>query len=209
MCKKIILILLSFLLVGCGTNINKMSLEEIIDDSIASNNSYVNVNGKGYKYYLPSEFAVYEDKDYIQTLLSKNEMYYLNIDIVSYHYKNKIETKHELDDFQYYTFNYQDKDGYLRITKNKEKFLVELCYNYAIIEVEVEESELRYAISRSIAILNSIQYNDLVIEKYIVDNNIENSETVYKIPQPENKESNKNVLEYIEENKVENADDLD
>lgn len=209
MCKKIILILLSFLLVGCGTNINKMSLEEIIDDSIVSDNSYINVNGRGYKYYLPSEFTVYDDKDYIQTLLSKNKLYYMNIDIVSYHYKNKIETKHELDDFEYYTFNYKNKEGYLRITKNKEKFLVELCYNYAIIEVEVEESELRYAISRSIAILNSIQYNDLVIEKYIVDNNIENSETVYKIPQPENKESNKNVLEYIEENQVENADDLD
>ena len=63
--------------------------------------------------------------------------------------------------------------------------------------------------SYSSSITNSIQYNDLVIEKYIVDNNIENSETVYKIPQPENKESNKNVLEYIEENVVENADDLD
>ena len=193
MCKKIILILLSFLLVGCGTNINKMSLEEIIVDSIVSDNTYINDYWRGFKYYLPSEFTVYDDKDYIQTLLSKN----------------KLETKHELDDFEYYTFNNKNKEGYLRITKNKEKFLVELCYNYAIIEVEVEESELRYAISRSIAILNSIQYNDLVIEKYIVDNNIENSETVYKIPQPENKESNKNVLEYIEENQVENADDLD
>ena len=44
MYKKIILILLSFLLVGCGTNINKMSLEEIIDDAIVGNNSYINVN---------------------------------------------------------------------------------------------------------------------------------------------------------------------
>ena len=209
MCKKIIVILLSFLLVGCDTNINKMSLEEIIDDAIVSNNSYINVNGKGYKYYLPNEFTVYEDKDYVQILLSKNKLYYLNIDIVSYFYKNKMVTKHELNDFEYYDFNYKQKSGYLRITKNNKKFLVELCYNYAIIEVEVEESELRYAISRGIAILNSIQYNDLVIEKYIVDNNIENSETVYNIPQPENKESNKTVLEYIEENEVENAEDLD
>ena len=88
------------------------------------------------------------------------------------------------------------------LEKNNNNFVVELCYNYAIIEVEVEESEFRYAISRCIAILNSIQYNDLVIEKYIVDNNIENSETVYKIPQPENKSENKNVLEPTFENKL-------
>ena len=31
---------------------------------------------------------------------------------------------------------------------------------------------------------------------YIEDNNIENSETVYNIPEPENKNDNKNVLEY-------------
>ena len=66
-----------------------------------------------------------------------------------------------------------------------------------------------YAVSRSIAILNSIKYNDLVVGKIIAENNMENSETVYKIPQPENKDNNKNVLEYIEEFEIENTDDLD
>ena len=82
-----------------------------------------------------------------------------------------------------------------------------MCYNYAIIEVEVEESELRYAVSRSILILDSIKYNDLVIEKYIVENSIENSETVYNIPKPADKENNKNVLEYIEESDPGASDD--
>ena len=76
---------------------------------------------------------------------------------------------------------------------------INLCYNYAIIEVEVKESELRYAISRSIAILKSIKYNDLVIEKYISENDLDSSETVYKIPEPKNKDESKNILEYIEE----------
>ena len=97
----------------------------------------------------------------------------------------------------------------MRITRNDSKFLVELCYNYAIIEVEVEESELRYAVSRGISILNSIEYNDLVIGNYIEDNDIENRETVYNIPEPENKDDNENVLEFIEEFEVENSDDLD
>lgn len=199
MYKKIILITLSFFLFGCTSNINQMTLKEIIDESIKEEKTFVNINNKGYKYHLPSEFTVAEDKDYIQKLTSKNKIYYMNVDIVSYYYKNRLETKHNLDDYEYYTFDHDNKQGYLRITKNNNNFVVELCYNYAIIEVEVEESELRYAISRGILILDSIKYNDLVIEKYIVENSIENSETIFKIPKPENKENNKNVLEYIEE----------
>ena len=210
MFKKIILIILSFLLIGCSSkNINQMTLNEIIDMSLEKDNDYVNVNNRGFKYYLPDEFIVYEDNYYVQTLLSRNHFYFLNIDIVSYFYKNNIIQGRNLDDYDYYDFNYDSKSGYMKITRNDEKFLVELCYNYAIIEVEVEESELRYAVSRAISILSSIQYNDLVIKNYIEDNDIENSETVYNIPEPENKDDNKNVLEYIEEFEIENSDDLD
>lgn len=207
MYKKIILITLSFFLFGCTSNINQMTFREIIDDSIQEEKSFVNINNKGYKYYLPSEFTVVEDNDYIQKITSKNRTYYMNVDIVSYFYKNKLETKHNLDDYEYYTFDHNNKQGYLKITKNNKNFVVELCYNYAIIEVEVEESELRYAVSRGILILDSIKYNDLVIEKYIVENSIENSETVYNIPKPEDKENNKNVLEYIEESDPGASDD--
>ena len=67
------------------------------------------------------------------------------------------------------------------------------------VEVEVEEDEIRYAVSRSIDILKSIKYNELVIEKYINDNDLDSSETVYKIPEPKNKDESKNILQYIEE----------
>ena len=126
-------------------------------------------------------------------------MYSLNIDIVSYYYKNIIQADHEIDDYEYFTFEKDEANGYLKIRKNNDNFFVELCYNYAIIEVEVEESELRYAISRGITILKSIKYNDLVIEKYINDNDLESSETIYKLPEPKNKDEKKNILEYIEE----------
>ena len=91
-----------------------------------------------------------------------------------------------------------DVGGYLRIRKNNDYFFVEVCYNYAIIEVEVKDSELKYAVSRSMMILNSIKYNDLVIEKYINENDIESKETIYKIPEPKNKNDSKNILQYIE-----------
>jgi len=143
---------------------------------------------------------LYKDDKYNQILLSNNTYYYLHIDVVSYHYKKAMKTDHEFDDEYYYTFDKDDKNGYLRITKNNDYFFVELCYNYAIIEVEVKEEDIKYVVSRGIIILNSIKYNDLVIEKNVVEDNLEALESIYQIPQPENKSSSKNVLEYIKEN---------
>ena len=198
--KKIIIIICMFLLVGCtNNNINTMSLEDIINDSIKSDSNLYNINGRGFKYYLPTEFSLYKDDDFIQELLSHNTKYYLNIDIVSYYYKNEIKGEHNYDDYEFFTFSNNDNKGYLKIRKNNDYFFVELCYNYAIIEVEVSEDEVRYAVSRGIDILRSIKYNELVIEKYIHDNDLESSETVYKIPEPKNKDESKNILQYIEE----------
>lgn len=203
--KKIIIIICMFLLVGCtNNNINTMTLEEIVKTSVAKDTKLYNVNSRGYKYYLPTEFTLYKDDDFIQELLSHNTKYYLNIDVVSYYYKNTIESKHDFDDYEYFTFSKDDKNGYLKIRKNNDYFFVELCYNYAIIEVEVKEDEIRYAVSRSISILKSIKYNDLVIEKYINDNDLDSSETVYKIPEPKNKDDSKNILQYIEEYEEDN-----
>ena len=159
------------------------------------------------KLYEAGISSVVEDNEHSQVLLSGKNKYYLNVDIVSYYYKNDIKSDREFDDYSFYTFTHDDTSGYLKIRKNNDNFFVELCYNYAIIEVEVEESELRYAVSRGILILDSIKYNDLVIEKYIVENSIENSETVYNIPKPEDKENSKNVLEYIEESDPGESDD--
>lgn len=200
MYKKIIMVISLLLLTGCNTYyINNLSYEDIINLTIEKESNIYNTNNKGYKYYLPTEFTVLENNDYSEVLLSNNNKYYLNIDIVAYYYKNSMQANVSTDDYMHYIFNKNDKDGYLIITKNNDEFFVELCYNYAIIEVEVEEKDLRYAVSRSITILDSIKYNDLVIEKYIGDNDAESSETVYKIPSPKEKKDSKNVLKYIEE----------
>ncbi len=203
MYKKLIIIFCLLFLFGCtNNNINKLSLNDIINDTIKTSDYKANVNSKGYKYFLPNGFSLYADNGYQQEIHSKNSIYYLNVDVISYYYKNDLSTEHELDDYEYYEFENNDKKGYLRITKNNEDFFVELCYNYAIIEVEVEESNLRYAVSRGITILNSIEYNDLVIEKNINDGESDHKETIYNIPEPE-KKNTKNVLEYIEEDEEE------
>lgn len=200
MFKKILIGLILIFLTGCSINLENMSYEKIIDSSIEENIKYSNVNEVGYKYYLPINFSVYKDDLYNQILLSNNVYYYLNVDVVSYHYKKVMKTNHELDDYLYYTFEKDGKNGYVRVTKNNDYFFVELCYNYAIIEVEVKEKDLRYAISRSSMILSSIKYNDLVIEKNVSEDTTDIVESVYSIPEPKDKNSNKNVLEYIKEN---------
>lgn len=203
MYKKITIIISLLFLTACTKQtyyINNLSYEDIINVSINDNGKTTNTNNKGYKYYLPTGFIVSKDNGYNQELLSDdNTRYYLNIDIVSYYYKNKMKTSHDLNDYKYYEFENNNKSGYLKITQNNDTFFVELCYNYAIIEVEVKESNIRYAISRGIIILNSIEYNDLIIQKYIGNNDIDNAETVYKIPEPKDKDSSKNILEYIGE----------
>lgn len=202
MYKKIIIVLCLFLFTGCTRTyyMNSLSYEEILNNATIEENNLHNTNNKGFKYYLPTGFSVTKDNEFNQTLTSHNNIYYLNIDIVSYYYKKGSEEIKEIDDYYFYKFNKNNKDGYLRIRKNNDKFFVELCYNYAIIEVEVEENEIKYAVSRGITILNSIKYNDTVIEKKLNDKDLESKETAYKIPEPKEKNEKKNVLEYINEN---------
>lgn len=202
MYKKIIIVLCLFLFTGCTRTyyMNSLSYEEILNNATIEENNLHNTNNKGFKYYLPTGFSVTNDNEFNQTLTSHNNIYYLNIDIVSYYYKKGSEEIKEIDDYYFYKFNKNNKDGYLRIRKKNDKFFVELCYNYAIIEVEVEENEIKYAVSRGITILNSIKYNDTVIEKKLNDKDLESKETAYKIPEPKEKNETKNVLEYINEN---------
>ena len=203
MIKNLILILSLLLLTGCTMyRIDNLLPEDIINRNIVSVNELYNVNNKGYRYYLPVGFSIYSDEDYNQVLISKGIKYYLNIDIVSYYYKNEIPLEAGQNDYKYYRFGNNDKTGYLKIKKNNDYFFIELCYNYAIIEVEVEEKNINYAISRGISILNSIKYNDLVISKVIGNNEIDTSDTIYEIPSPENKDENKNILEYIEPSEI-------
>ncbi len=199
MLKKIIIVVCLFIITGCSLSINDLSYEEIIDMNIGEND-LSNVNSIGYKYYMPINFTLYKDDGYNQILLSNNKFYYMNVDIVSYYYKKNIKSSKSSDDYVYYTFSKNNKNGYLKIRKNNDYFFIEMCYNYAIIEVEVEEKDIKYAVSRSALILNSIKYNDLVIEKNIVSDSVEEAENVYSIPEPENKSNAKNVLEYIKEN---------
>ena len=54
-------------------------------------------------------------------------------------------------------------------------------YNYAKIEVMVDENLINKALINSISILNSIEYNDLVIEHLLNDDNLNFKEEVFEL----------------------------
>lgn len=201
MYKKILLVLVLFLITGCSVdNTNKWSLEENVEYVIKQDIKLHNVNGKGYRYYLPRGFKLLEDKDHNQILLSNGTKFYLNVDIISYYNKNLIGYTDTTDAYKYVLLEHDEKTGYMKIVKKDDYFLVEIVYNYGIIELEVEEDNLFQAVINATYILSSLKYNDVVIKNLMGDNVLESTESLYNIFSPKGKEEDpKNFLDYIKE----------
>lgn len=200
MYKKIFLVLILFLITGCSIkNTYKMSLEENVEYAIKQDIKLYNINSKGYRYYLPKGFKVLEDKDYNQVLLSNGVKFYLNVDIISYYNKNLIGYTDTTEAYKYMLLKKDDKIGYMKIVKEDDCFLVEIVYNYGIIEMEVEEDNLFQSVINATYILSSIRYNNAVIKNLIGDNILESTESLYQIFSPKGEEDPKNFLDFVKE----------
>ena len=199
--KKILLIIVMlFIVTGCQ-NINNLSLDEIFNNYIYNSTTILksNTNNKGYRYYLPKGFVVYKNNLYNQTLMSNNDKYYLNIDVVAYYNKSNLIHTNNDESYYYKTFNIDNKNGYIKINENNNYFFIEIMYNYAIIEVMVRENNINYAIINMINILKSIEYNNKIISNDIGDNVLVQKETKYELEKPKTETDSKNFLEYMEE----------
>lgn len=197
--KILILLIMLFVITGCTVNnVKNMSIDDIINNFIQDKNNLTNTNNKGYRYYLPRGFSVYKNNIYNQTLMSNNDKYYLNIDIVAYYNKTNIE--HTNSNFYYYkSFNFNNINGYIDIIEKNDYFFIEMMYNYAIIEVVVKEDNINYAVINMLNILKSIDYNDNVISNEIGENILTQKETKFELEKPETEIDSKNFLEYMEE----------
>ena len=168
--KKIfIIILLTLTLTGC-TNINDLSYTEI-----ANNFSYVgskpNEYRTGYKYYIPRGMQV-EDASLFNEILSDGQyLYYLYVDAVSY--QKKVEFNYEKNSNSEFSASIKndDKYGYIEVNLyENNKYLVEIMYNYAKIEVIVDKKDINKVMLSAISILKSVEYNDSVIANLLEDN---------------------------------------
>ena len=195
--KVLLLILFTLFLCGC-VNVNKSSYDGIINFALKEEKQiFKNKTSQGYSYYLPIGISVLEDN--INNVILKKDNYtlYLYLDMVSYYNKVREEYVVKKDSFYSSLIENGDRFGYLEINllQNK-KYLIEIMYNYAKIEVIVENRDIKEMLAYAMAILTSISYNNTIIDSMIGEDTLNYSEIEFNIFETTTNESN--LIQYDE-----------
>lgn len=207
--KKFLLIMVLLLCASC-TRVNDKNYDDIVMNVTRNNSNIYNTTSLGYKYYLPLGVSKVYDKDYNQKFKVNDTYMYLYVDIVSYYYKNNLNlSDSDINNCYYYSPIKSDdnKTGYVKITKEDDnKYFIKIVYNYAKIESYVNDYEISDILSYSMIILDSISYNDKLVENILLEEYYSSSSKEYKIKKPENTESkfSEYLSEYVadEESKI-------
>ena len=204
--KKIVIIIsMLFLITGC-TNINKLKYSDIVNN-ISTSSPKNNIYRTGYSYYLPRGMQVSDSTMYNEVIEDANSKYYLYVDVVSY--EKKIEKDYHINDKAVYSskISFEDKFGYVEINLLKNnKYLVEIMYNYAKIEVIVNSNDIASAITNSLIILTSVNYNDDIIDNLLEEDVLNYSEETFNIFETNSNDSN--FLKVVEEYDNYNEDEV-
>lgn len=207
--KLFLLVAILFILTGCAS-VQSSSIEEILNSSMNSLVDVVNVNRKGYSYYLPRGLSIKSSHDYNEIISDQKYLYYLYVDIVSYN--SEVTFSYNINDEAYYSASLSNngEKGYIEINNyENDQYLIEIMYNYAKIEVIVDKYDLPKAISNSLIILSSVKYNSEILETIVGENILTSKEIEFNIFETKKTESNFLEVEanniYVEE---ENDPDL-
>lgn len=196
--KRIIILVLTLFLCGC-TNVKRLNYDQIID-TFQNQNNHINVYRTGYKYALPRTMQIENYKLFNEVLSSNKATFYLYIDAVSYYNKTTNELEKDSSTKYFKTFEYDDKQGYVKINlKENDKYLIEIIYNYAKIEVMVEQCDINESLLYAIEVLKSISYSDSVIINLLDTDRLTYKEEDYNIFNTTSSDSN--YLDYDSEYK--------
>ena len=203
--KKFLVVLIAILILSGCSNIQSKDYDTLINEAASSKYDIVNTYRTGYNYYAPGNMDISNILDYNETLEDSSHKYYFYVDVVSYY--NRVIENYEVNPEAYYSkvINYQDKYGYIEINKWKNgKYLLEIMYNYAKIEVIVDEENIKSAITNSMVVLSSVKYNNNVLENIVGENVLTSKEIECNIF--ETKKSESNFLKVSEEDIYEDDD---
>ena len=192
--KKCLLLLTLIFLCGC-TNIQEARPQDLIKEIVSSKNYSYNEYRTGYKYYLPLSMSCLSSKKYNEILTDGNYKYYLYVDLVSYLKKNEFSYTVNENAYISETINYNDLNGYLEVNERNDKYLIEIMYNYAKIEVIVDKDDINKAIVNSMIVLTTIDYTDDVIKNLLSIDDMSSSEENFSLFDESN---DSNLLEVIQ-----------
>ena len=197
--KRVLLLLVSIILLcGCTKNVDfkEKDIDNLFNTYLSEDTSLVNQVSNGYKYYIPTGVKLLKSSNYNEELCYNGNTYYLHVDVINYYYKTRIE--YEEDESLYFSkkLSYNNKEGYVEITKKDEQYLVSIYYNYAKIETYTNEKDLKNTIINLCYLLNSIKYNDSIIAFTVGEGNMEFKEEDFIFFTPK---EDKNFIDYINE----------
>ncbi len=188
--KKIILGICLLLLSGCEI-INNKEIDAVLPSVFKTKKMPANQIFEGYKYYLPKGMTLLTKNDYNMSMRDgKGTYYYLYVDVISYYHQAKMTYEKTKDAYYSQALSYHNQKGYLEVTKIGENgyYFVEEMFHYSKMEAYVKEEELQEAVVSMSSILNSICYNDKVLETLVGENILHYKEETFSILKPKGQE---------------------
>lgn len=188
--KKIILLtILLISLTGC-VNINSTSIENLISTIKRSKLSLTNEYRNGFTYYLPVNMNVLSSDKANEVLTDGNYNYYLYADMISFYNKTSFDYKENKTSYKSLNLKDDKASGYLEINQKNDKYLIEIMYNYAKIEVMVDYDDINLTLFNCVTILKDLEYNDMTVESLVSNKSYSFKEETYNIFNPTSKDSN-------------------
>jgi len=181
------------LLSGCSVvNINNQSIDEIVDEILNSDSKLKTISLEGYSYYLPQGVNLKSNKFMNSVLYYNHKKMYLYVDLISYYYKVQHPYK-ENDNYYSRKIDIGDKTGYLEITELDHEYYIEFMYNYSKIEAYAKKEDLNKTLTVMAYILNSIKFQDNILDSLVGEGAINYKEEQYNIYK-----SNKNNSDFLD-----------
>ena len=197
--KKILILLSAILFITGCTNVKDLNYDSIAN-TISTEGLSPNEYRTGYKYFLPRGMQVSNSSLYNEVLDDGKYLYYLYVDIISYYKKN--ENTYQTNNNSVYSkrIDYDGKIGYIEVNlKENNKYLVEIMYNYAKIEVIVDKENISVSMLSAINILKSVEYNDNIIANILEDNILSFKEEKFSIFETHSDDGYIQVIDDIDE----------
>ena len=189
---------LMLLLVGCTVvKIDSDEYIETINSVIEEGTEKSNTFALGFKYYLPMGTTIKNVTNFNQTIYTKDSNYYLYVDVSGYYHKIGNTYKRNKEAYFSEFIDINNLSGYLEINQYNEKYFIEMVIENSKVEAFVEEENLIKSIIDITYILNSITFNDSIIETIIGDNQFMKELEVFNIF--EQKATDSKFMLFIEE----------